>query len=128
LLDRLRRDMQLGLLLITHDLGVVAKVADRVAVMYAGRSIEEGPAEEVLRAPQHPYTKGLLLASPRLERGKLKPIPGSVPQLTALPPGCAFSPRCEFRREECDRAVPEFRPAKGDHQARCVLRNLAQPN
>jgi oligopeptide/dipeptide ABC transporter ATP-binding protein len=121
LLDRLRRDMQLGLLFITHDLGVVARVADRVAVMYAGRIIEEGPTESVLRAPQHPYTKGLLMASPRLERGKLKPIPGSVPQLTALPPGCAFSPRCEFRREECDRAVPEFRPAAGDHQARCVL-------
>jgi peptide/nickel transport system ATP-binding protein len=121
LLDRLRRDMQLGLLFITHDLGVVARVADRVAVMYAGRIIEEGPTAEVLRSPQHPYTKGLLLASPRLERGKLKPIPGSVPQLTALPPGCAFSPRCEFRREECDRAVPEFRPAKGDHRARCVL-------
>jgi oligopeptide/dipeptide ABC transporter ATP-binding protein len=121
LLDRLRRDMQLGLLFITHDLGVVARVADRVAVMYAGRIIEEGPTEEALRAPQHPYTKGLLMASPRLERGKLKPIPGSVPQLTALPPGCAFSPRCEFRREECDRAVPAFSPATGDHQARCVL-------
>jgi peptide/nickel transport system ATP-binding protein len=89
--------------------------------MYAGRIIEEGPTEEVLRAPQHPYTKGLLLASPRLERGKLKPIPGNVPQLTALPPGCAFSPRCEFRREECDHPVPEFRPAAGDHRARCVL-------
>jgi peptide/nickel transport system ATP-binding protein len=121
LLDRLRRDMQLGLLFITHDLGVVARVADRVAVMYAGRIIEEGPTESVLRAPQHPYTKGLLMASPRLERGKLKPIPGSVPQLTALPPGCAFSPRCEFRREECDSAVPEFRPSAGDHRARCVL-------
>jgi oligopeptide/dipeptide ABC transporter ATP-binding protein len=121
LLDRLRRDMRLGLLFITHDIGVVARVADRVAVMYAGRIIEEGPTEEVLRAPRHPYTKGLLLASPRLERGKLKPIPGNVPQLTALPPGCAFSPRCEFRREECDHAVPEFRPAAGDHRARCVL-------
>jgi peptide/nickel transport system ATP-binding protein len=121
LLDRLRRDMQLGLLFITHDLGVVARVADRVAVMYAGRIIEEGPTGKVLQEPQHPYTKGLLMASPRLERGKLKPIPGSVPQLTALPPGCAFSPRCEFRRDECDRAVPEFRPTAGDHRARCVL-------
>jgi oligopeptide/dipeptide ABC transporter ATP-binding protein len=121
LLDRLRRDMRLGMLFITHDLGVVAKVADRVAVMYAGRIVEEGPAEEVLRAPSHPYTQGLLLASPRLERSQLKPIPGSVPQLTALPPGCAFAPRCELWRPECDRGVPAFRPEDSDHQARCVL-------
>ena len=121
LLDRLRRDMRLGMLFITHDLGVVAKVSDRVAVMYAGRIIEEGPAEKVLRRPSHPYTQGLLVASPRLERGQMKPIPGSVPQLTALPPGCAFAPRCERWREECDRALPAFRPEASDHQARCVL-------
>ncbi len=98
LLDRLRRDLQLGLLFITHDLGVVAQVADRVAVMYAGRIIEEGPAREVLARPRHPYTQGLLKASPTLKRGALTPIPGAVPQLTALPPGCAFEPRCELRR------------------------------
>ena len=89
--------------------------------MYAGRIIEEGPAEKVLRRPSHPYTQGLLVASPRLERGQMKPIPGSVPQLTALPPGCAFAPRCERWREECDRALPAFRPEASDHQARCVL-------
>ena len=98
LLDGLRRELRLGLLFITHDLGVVAQVADRVAVMYAGRIIEEGPAREVLAAPRHPYTQGLLKASPTIERGKLTPIPGSVPQLTALPPGCAFEPRCSVRR------------------------------
>ena len=121
LLDHLRRDLQLALLFITHDLGVVAKVADRLAVMYAGRIVEEGPVRDVLSAPRHPYTQGLLAASPRLERGKLTPIPGTVPQLTALPPGCAFEPRCAVRREECIRGIPQLRPASQNHAARCVL-------
>jgi oligopeptide/dipeptide ABC transporter ATP-binding protein len=121
LLDGLRRELKLGLLFITHDLGVVAQVAERVAVMYAGRIIEEGRAREVLAAPRHPYTQGLLNASPTLERGKLSPIPGSVPQLTALPPGCAFEPRCSLRRAECTAAVPDLRVADAQHAARCVL-------
>ncbi len=121
LLDRLRRELELGLLFITHDLGVVAQVAERVAVMYAGRVVEEGPAREVLRAARHPYTQGLLAASPTLERGKLTPIPGTVPQLTALPPGCTFEPRCAVRRAECVRAVPDLRAASRDHTARCIL-------
>src|ERR1700676_4013559 len=121
LLDRLRGELRLGLLFITHDLGVVAQVADRVAVIYAGRIIEEGPAREVLAAPRHPYTQGLLNASPTLERGKLSPIPGSVPQLTALPPGCAFEPRCSLRRVECTVAVPDLRVVDATHTARCIL-------
>ena len=121
LLDRLRRELQLGLLFITHDLGVVAQVADRIAVMYAGRIIEEGPVREVLRKPRHPYTQGLLAASPTLERGKLLPIPGAVPQLTALPPGCSFEPRCSQRIPDCTRAVPDLRPATPDQAARCIL-------
>jgi len=121
LLDGLRRELRLGLLFITHDLGVVAEVADRVAVMYAGRVIEEGPAPEVLASPRHPYTQGLLNASPTLERGKLSPIPGSVPPLTALPPGCAFEPRCSLRRADCVVAVPDLRVADRSHSARCVL-------
>jgi oligopeptide/dipeptide ABC transporter ATP-binding protein len=121
LLDRLRRELQLGLLFITHDLGVVAQVADRVAVMYAGRVVEYGPVQEVLRRPSHPYTRGLLAASPLLERGRLVPIPGTVPQLTALPPGCSFEPRCALRLPACVSAVPDLRPASQGHDARCIL-------
>jgi len=121
LLQKLRRELRLGLLFITHDLGVVAQVADRVAVMYAGRIVEEGPVADVLARPMHPYTQGLLAASPRLERGKLTPIPGSVPQLTALPPGCAFEPRCALRRSDCRTALPELRKASAQQAARCVL-------
>jgi len=121
LLDGLRKEMRLGLLFITHDLGVVGQVADRVAVLYAGRIVEEGLTREVLRMPRHPYTQWLLVASPRLERGALTPIPGAVPQLSALPPGCAFEPRCALRRAECSQGVPDLRVVNPDHSARCVL-------
>jgi oligopeptide/dipeptide ABC transporter ATP-binding protein len=130
LLDQLRRDMRLGMLFITHDLGVVAQVADQIAVMYAGRIVEQGSVREVLTTPRHPYTQGLLAASPTLERGKLEPIPGNVPQLTELPSGCAFAPRCALRRDECERAMPPLFPIAPQelsiaeipkHAARCVL-------
>jgi oligopeptide/dipeptide ABC transporter ATP-binding protein len=121
LLMRLRRELGLSLIFITHDLAVVAQVADRLAVMYAGRVVEEGPTMEVLRAPRHPYTEGLLRASPQLSRRELIAIPGVVPGLDALPPGCAFEPRCAVRRDECKLAVPEMRVAGEGHEARCVL-------
>jgi oligopeptide/dipeptide ABC transporter ATP-binding protein len=121
LLDGLRRRLGLGLLFITHDLGVVARVADRVAVMYAGRIVEQGRVGDVLRKPRHPYTQGLIAASPTLERGRLSPIPGIVPQLTELPPGCSFEPRCPVRLPECRLAVPELRDAGHNHVARCIL-------
>ncbi|HKW87631.1 MAG TPA: ABC transporter ATP-binding protein [Candidatus Acidoferrales bacterium] len=121
LLLRLREELRLTLLFITHDLGVVSQITDRIAVMYAGRIVEAGPTGEVLRAPRHPYTEGLLRAAPRLERGKLVPIPGSVPPLDALPPGCAFAPRCSYRRAECDAGVPDLRTASPGHVARCIL-------
>ena len=121
LLARLRRDLGLALLFITHDLGVVAQVADRIAVTYAGRIVEEGPAPEVLERPRHPYTAGLLRASPQLVRQKLEPIPGTVPSLTALPPGCAFEPRCPLRVPDCAAAMPDLRPAGPEHRARCIL-------
>jgi oligopeptide/dipeptide ABC transporter ATP-binding protein len=121
LLAQLRRDLDLTLLFITHDLGVVAQVADRIAVTYAGRIVEEGPALEVLARARHPYTAGLLRASPQLVRHKLEPIPGNVPSLTALPPGCAFEPRCALRQTECTIAMPELRVAGPQHRARCIL-------
>ena len=121
LLDVLRRRLGLGLLFITHDLGVVARVADRVAVMYAGRIAEEGRVGDVLRGPRHPYTQGLIAASPTLDRGKLAPIPGTVPQLTELPLGCSFEPRCPVRVSECRLAVPPLRDAGHSHAARCIL-------
>ena len=121
LLAQLRRDLNLTLLFITHDLGVVAQVADRIAVTYAGGIVEQGPAREVLERPRHPYTAGLLRASPQLVRQKLEPIPGTVPSLTALPSGCAFEPRCGLRRAECAAAMPELRNAGPQHRARCIL-------
>ncbi len=121
LLARLRKDLGLALLFITHDLAVVAQVADRIAVTYAGRIVEEGPAREVLERPRHPYTAGLLRASPQLVRQKLEPIPGAVPSLAALPPGCAFEPRCPLRISECSAVMPELRVAGPEHRARCIL-------
>jgi oligopeptide/dipeptide ABC transporter ATP-binding protein len=121
LLAKLRRELQLSMLFITHDLGVVAQVADRVVVMYAGRIVEEGPVAEVLRAPRHPYTEGLLRAAPRLACEKLVPIPGTVPALDALPAGCAFAPRCPHRVAQCNAAIPELRTVNANHHARCIL-------
>ena len=124
LLGNLRREMRLSLLFITHDLGVVAQIADRIAVMYAGRIVEEGQTREVLRAPRHPYTEGLLRAAPRLEGGKLTPISGAVPALDALPAGCAFGPRCGSHGSKCDAAMPELLRVAGGgegHKTRCIL-------
>ena len=124
LLETLRRDLKLSLLFITHDLGVVDQIADQVAVMYAGRIVEQGPVREVLGHPRHPYTAGLLRAQPRLRRERLESIPGAVPALEALPPGCAFAPRCSHRVPECDARMPDLiepRGAAESHRARCIL-------
>ncbi|HVB86451.1 MAG TPA: ABC transporter ATP-binding protein [Candidatus Dormibacteraeota bacterium] len=123
LLENLRRELRLSMLFITHDLGVVAQVADRVAVMYAGRIVEEGPTEEVLRRPAHPYTIGLLRAAPRLVREKIVAIPGTVPPLGSLPPGCSFGPRCDRHIPECDASAPKLANAIASsetHRARCI--------
>jgi oligopeptide/dipeptide ABC transporter ATP-binding protein len=111
------------MLIITHNLGVVARYADRVNVMYAGRIVEGGHARELYANPRHPYTLGLLRSVPRLDeprRARLAPIEGQPPDLTRLGPGCAFAPRCRFRVERCLREIPPLRPLGADsHVSAC---------
>ena len=122
LLREMKARFHLSLLLITHDLGVVAETADRVAVMYAGRIVEEAPVREIFRAPTHPYTRGLLASIPGLTPGtRLRAIEGTVPDLGALPKGCAFGPRCPDHFDLCDTEPPPFYEAGIDQRARCYL-------
>ncbi len=121
LLRDMRRAFNLSLLLITHDLGVVAGMADRVAVMYAGRIVEQAPTADVLHAPAHPYTRGLLASMPGARPGtRLEAIAGTVPPIGSLPIGCAFAPRCPRRFEACDERPPITAAAPG-HDVRCFL-------
>jgi len=123
LLRELQREFGMSVIFVTHDVGVAIEVADRLAVMYAGRIVETGGVGEVIRSPRHPYTQGLLSSTVRGElRGqRIEAIPGSPPDLAALPAGCAFAPRCRYAAETCARAVPESVDLGGGHQARCVL-------
>jgi oligopeptide/dipeptide ABC transporter ATP-binding protein len=123
LLDRLRRERGLAVLIITHDLGVLSAVADDICVMYGGRMVECGPRAEVLRTPQHPYTMALLEALPHPDSpgSSLRPIPGSPPALGKLPPGCAFEPRCRFRVPACAQHRPELVELSPGHQVACDL-------
>jgi oligopeptide/dipeptide ABC transporter ATP-binding protein len=124
LMQELQRSFGSGIIMITHDLGVVARMAHRIAVMYAGRIIEEGTAETIFSRPHHPYTWGLLDSIPKLDeaRGeKLVPIPGNPPSLIHPPAGCPFHPRCRARRPACIEAVPPLRPVGPDHSAACIL-------
>jgi peptide/nickel transport system ATP-binding protein len=121
LLRDMRDRLGLALLLITHDLGVVAHLADRVAVMYAGRLVEEGPARRVLTRPCHPYTRALLASLPGATPGhRLAAIPGAVPDLAALPRGCAFGPRCPDHVDACDLGPPAPVTVAAGHAGRCV--------
>jgi oligopeptide/dipeptide ABC transporter ATP-binding protein len=122
LLREMKAAFDLSLLLITHDLGVIAETADRVAVMYAGRIVEEGPVRPILRDPHHPYTRGLLASIPGRSRGtRLRAIEGAVPNPGELPPGCAFNPRCPDRFEPCTGAPPPDYTVGADHKAKCYL-------
>jgi oligopeptide transport system ATP-binding protein len=116
LLDRLRRENDLAVVLITHDLGVMSAIADRVSIFYAGRVVESGSCEEVLREPRHPYTKALLDALPHPEAARDQPlvaIPGAPPSPGSIPSGCAFHPRCGFARESCRVELPELLAVAG---------------
>ena len=122
LLREMKSALHLSLLLITHDLGVIAETADRVAVMYAGRIVETGPVRAIFREPAHPYTRGLLASMPGGRPGRrLLAIDGSVPLLGALPPGCAFNPRCPDRFEPCTAAPPPDYVVGPERAAKCYL-------
>lgn len=126
LLARLRQDLNMATVLITHDLGVIAGLSDRVIVMYGGRVVEEAPVREIFHDPQHPYTRGLLDSMPRLDvAGKsLHTIAGQPPNLQALPPGCSFRPRCSYAMPVCAREVPLLRKVTGLSKKACHLEKL----
>ena len=127
LLREMKAAFHLSLLLITHDLGVVAETADRVAVMYAGRIVETGPVRAIFSNPAHPYTRGLLASIPGGRPGRrLQGIDGSVPLLGDLPPGCAFNPRCPDRFEPCTTAPPPDYVAGPEQTAKCYLHDPSQ--
>lgn len=127
LLNNLRKTRDLAVLLITHDLGVVAEVADRVAVMYTGKIVEESPVKELFARPKHPYTEGLLRSVPRLtardvgKAERLQTIEGVVPKPTALPPGCHFAPRCPYHMPRCDEGEIPLYAVGESVTVRCVL-------
>lgn len=127
LLNELRQTRKLAVLLITHDLGVVAETVDRVCVMYTGKIVEESSVEEIFAKPKHPYTQGLLRSVPKLsgkaieKAARLETIEGVVPNPTDLPPGCHFAPRCEYKMEICERGEIPLYQLENDVKVRCVL-------
>lgn len=123
LMQQLKQELQTAIIMITHDLGVVAEVCDRVVVMYAGRVVEEGEVKEIFRNPKHPYTIGLMRSIPSLteERKRLYAIKGTVPQPEQMPGGCRFAPRCEFAKPECLEQQPPKVDLNGQHSTSCWL-------
>jgi len=121
LLRDLKQRLGMAILLITHNLGIVGDMADRVAVMYAGQIVELSPAKELLRRPLHPYTKALLASVPKLggDAERLSAIPGSVPRIGNFPPGCRFAPRCAIAKPECSQKNPELIEVEPGRWVRC---------
>jgi len=121
LMESLQSDLGMGVLHITHDLGVIASTADTILVMYAGRIVEAGPVDRVLQRPAHPYTLGLLACRPELgaPRGRLPVIGGQVPELDRLPPGCRFHDRCPFVGDRCREEDPAAETVGPDHRVHC---------
>ena len=118
----LRDELGMAIIVITHNMGVIAEVADRVLVMYAGRIVEQSPVAGLFDVPQHPYTKGLLACVPTLEqdRHRLVAIPGALPEPTRRPPGCRFAPRCTHRIEACRAAIPPLVMQRDDRAVACI--------
>lgn len=123
LIKKLQQENDLSVVFITHDLGVVATICSRILVMYAGKVMEEGLAEEIFYSPKHPYTKALLNSIPRVdgEKTRLKPIKGSAPSLQNLGSGCPFAERCEFAMDKCFKEVPEFKSFSATQKSACFL-------
>lgn len=121
LLRDLKQRLGMSILLITHNLGLVGDIADRVAVMYAGQIVEMAPVRALLQRPRHPYTRALMLSVPKLSGGaqRLTTIRGSVPRLGAFPPGCRFAPRCPIAKPECSQAAPALAEVEEGHMVRC---------
>lgn len=120
LIRELSTDLGTAVLFITHDLGVIAGLADEVAVLYAGRVVERAPADELFARPQHPYTQGLLRSVPRLDgAGPLVPVPGSPPSPSRMPTGCAFHPRCALAKKDCREQIPDLYEVTPTHEVRC---------
>lgn len=130
MITALKNRLNTAMLLITHDLGVVAQNCDRVAIMYAGQIIELGSLQDIFKRPTHPYTQGLLGSIPSLtkEVKRLSPIKGMMPDPTDLPPGCKFAPRCQYVTEACKQAVPPSHQVSATHQVRCILANTEVHN
>ena len=128
LLKDLQQRLGMAILLITHNLGIVAEVADRVAVMYAGQIVEQAPADRLLERPLHPYTRALLASVPRLNQANqaLNGIPGTVPALENLPPGCRFAPRCDIARADCSQRVPDLLAVDSARGVRCPWHGAAR--
>ena len=122
LLKEIQREMGMSIMLITHDLGVVTEIADRVAVMYAGRILEYGPIEAIFGKMRNPYTRGLMGSIPQLteRKARLNAIPGQVPDPMNLPVGCKFHPRCDLMIEDCKKEEPPLFKVNGDHFSRCI--------
>jgi len=126
LLADMKERLGMAVMLITHAMGVVAEVTQRVVVMYAGKVVEEAPVRQLFAKPMHPYTQGLIRSIPRLDRGgkakeRLEAIPGTVPNMLTPPPGCRFAPRCKFASEKCLAAIPPLREIEPGHKVACVL-------
>ena len=127
LLRNLQRELGMGMVIVTHDLGVAAEIADRVAVMYAGQIVEQGSVRDVMQAPAHPYTRGLLRSVVRQGGDDIQAIAGAPPDLRAPPPGCAFAPRCPWAIEPCLAAIPAERAVAPGRTVRCIRAGSLEP-